>query len=292
MDLRQLRYFLAVADCGSFSEAARRLHIAQPAISTTVRKLENELELRLLHRGDNGVTRTAEGEALARHARRLLSQLADAELEMRELKGLTKGEVRVGLPSMLGSYYFPPLLMGFNHRYPDLKLTVVEAGARSLQQSILDGTLDLGVIVADEVPENLEARHFAREEMVACAAPDHPFASRGSISTEDLFDQDLVLFKTGYFHREFIDRIGQESGREPHVVFETNLIGLSKAIVAQGFAVTTFLRRVVEDDPRLVAIAFDPPVFLDVSMAWKQDGYLSQADRAFLDYVFEQQAIA
>ena len=292
MDLKQLRYFQSVVDAGGFSAAARRLHVAQPAISIAIRKLEQELELTLLHRGERSITPTVEGEVLLRHAKTLLDLAASAELEMRELRGLAKGEVRLGIPSMLGSYYFPPILMGFKHRHPGLRLSVYEQGTRRLQQMIHDGELDLGVVVADSPPADLETRPLTREEMVACVPADHPFAQRASIGMAEFFSQELVVFKTGYFLREFIDRFSDRGGMTPKIAFETNLIPLTKAIVRQGFGITTFLRMVLDNEPQdgLVAVSFDEPVFLDLSLAWKRGGYLSRADQAFVDYILEQTA--
>ncbi|MCU7829130.1 MAG: LysR family transcriptional regulator [Candidatus Thiodiazotropha sp. (ex Myrtea sp. 'scaly one' KF741663)] len=290
MDLKQLRYFRSIIEQGGFTAAARQLHVAQPAISIAIRKLEEQLGMTLLHRSDRQITPTVEGEVLLRHATKLLDLAAAAELEMQELRGLTKGEVRVGIPSMLGSYYFPPILMGFKHRHPELRLTVYEQGTRRLQQMIHDGELDLGVVVADSPPEDLETRLLTREEMVACVPADHPFAKRDSISRDEFFRQELVVFKPGYFLREFIDRFKQTAGIEPMIAFETNLIPLTKAIVRQGFGITTFLRMVLENEPTdgLVAVPFEQPVYLDLSLAWKRDGYLSQADRAFVEFILHQ----
>lgn len=257
-----------------------------------VRKLEQELELTLLHRGDRHISPTVEGEVLLGHARGLLELADAAELEMRELRGLAKGEVRLGIPSMLGSYFFPPILMGFKHRYPELRLSVFEQGTRRLQQMIHDGELDLGVVVADSPPHEMETRLLTREEMVACVPADHPFDTRPSISMDDFFSQELVVFKPGYFLREFVDRFSEREQQPPRIAFETNLITLTKAIVRQGFGITTFLRMVLENEPvdGLVAVPFDEPVHLELSLAWKRGGYLSRADRAFVDYILEQTA--
>jgi len=126
MDLKQLRYFHEIVRLGSFTRAAENLHIAQPAISVAIRKLETELDLQLFQRHDRKVSLTAEGERLWLHTQRILQAVADARLEMQELKGLSKGEVRVGIPGMMGSYYFPPVLMAFRHRYPHISLPVIE----------------------------------------------------------------------------------------------------------------------------------------------------------------------
>ncbi|AMD01751.1 LysR family transcriptional regulator [Halomonas chromatireducens] len=283
-DLRALRVFLTVADRGGFSAAARELHVAQSAISQTIANLERHLDLTLFHRHERRISLTPEGQALQSHARELLDRADAAHLAMRELHGLVKGEVRIGIPSMLGSYYFPPLLMGFKSRHPGIRLTVVEAGARRLQNMIAAGELDLGVVIDDEQSRRMERRPLVHEEMVVCVPRTHPFAGRQGVSPEEFFAEPLVLFQDGYFHREFVDALSQQTGHSANVAFQSNLIPLTKAIVRQGFGITTFLRRVI-DEPELAAVSFDPPAWLDLSLAWAEGAYLSRAESAFAEFI-------
>ncbi|WP_431023851.1 LysR family transcriptional regulator [Halomonas sp. H5] len=283
-DLRGLEVFLAVAECGGFSAAGRRLHMAQSAVSQRIATLERRLGLTLLHRQERRVSLTPEGEVLCRQARELLAQAQGTALAMRELHDLVKGELRLGLPSMLGSYYLPPLLMGFKARYPGIRMTVVEGGTRSLQRRIQEGELDLGVVMDDARGDTpLTRRPLLREEMVVCVGRDHPFAHRDAVTPEAFFGEPLVLFQAGYFHREFVEGLARQHRCEPKVDFESNLIPLTKAIVRQGFGITTFLRRVV-DDPALAAVPFSPPAWLDLALAWKAGARLSRAEQAFVDY--------
>lgn len=283
-DLRALQVFLAVVDRGGFGAAARELHIAQSAVSQSIANLERRLELTLFHRHERRIALTTEGEALVEHARQLLERAETAHLAMRELHDLVKGEVRIGIPSMLGSYYFPPLLMGFKAQHPGIRLTVVEAGARRLQHMIASGELDLGVVIDDGASRHLAKRHLTREEMVVCVPREHPFAEYDSVTPEAFFAEPLVLFQDGYFHREFIDTLSQRCGTEANIAFESNLIPLTKAIVRRGFGITTFLRRVVEE-PDLAAVSFATPSWMDLSLAWAEGAYLSRAEQAFVDFV-------
>ncbi|MDR5867597.1 LysR family transcriptional regulator [Halomonas koreensis] len=285
-DLRSLRVFLAVVDEGGFSAAARSLHLAQSAVSQTIATLEQRLGLTLFQRRERRVGLTPEGEALVGRARDLLARAEATHLAMRELHDLVKGELRIGIPSMLGSYYFPPLLMGFKARHPGIRLTVVEAGARRLQAMIAGGELDLGVVIDDGASRHLTRRPLVSEEMVVCVPRDHPFASRDGVSPAAFFAEPLVLFQDGYFHREFVDTLARETGADADIAFESNLIPLTKAIVRQGFGITTFLRRVVEE-PALAAVSFDPPAWLSLSLAWAEGAYLSRAERAFVDFVLD-----
>jgi DNA-binding transcriptional LysR family regulator len=290
MDIKPLRYFVEVAHHASFTRAAEVLHVAQPAVSMAIRKLEAELELTLFHRNDRRVSLTDEGQRLLQHARRILQTLDDAQLEMQELRGLTRGEVRVGIPGMLGSYYFPPILMAFRHRYPNLRLSVVEAGTGALRDMLQEGLLDLAIIVADAVPDDLEASLFLRQQMMVILPKDHALAQQPRISYEAFFSEELVLFQPGYFHRKAVDQIAERCGCAPNIGFETNLLPLIKSIVKQGFGISTLLAMVLRDDPDLVAVPFEEPVWLDLSIAWRRQGYLSRANRAFVDFVLAHSA--
>ena len=213
MDLRQLRFFVEIIRQGSFTRAAEKLHIAQPAVSISIRKLEEELELTLLNRQEKRVTLTAEGENLLRHAERILDNLAAAETEMAELRGLSHGEVRIGIPPMMSSYYFPLIIRQFRDAYPNLKLSVNGEGAASIQRMISRGEIDMGVITGQKLMDGLESQHFLREEIVACVPLDHPLAGRRTISLSEFLHEPLILFKEGYYMRELID--DQRTGGQP-----------------------------------------------------------------------------
>ncbi|ABO89843.1 LysR family transcriptional regulator [Aeromonas salmonicida subsp. salmonicida] len=284
MDLKQLTYLLAVRDAGSFTKAANGLHIAQPAISMAIAKLE----LRLFDRQDRNVRLTPEGEVLCRHAERLLLQMHQAEAEMAELKGLERGEVRIGIPYMMGSYYFPPILMAFKHRYPGLKIRVEAAGSRELLSRMVDGTLDLAILITSDLPPALEGAQLLREEMLMVVGEEHPLRYAQAVSLTQFFDQELAMFRRGFYHREHMEALAQELGCEPDIAFESNLIPLLKAVVKQGFAVTTFLRMVLDEEPSLTGISFAPPIFLDLCVAWRRGDPLSMANRALRDFLLAQ----
>lgn len=287
MDLRQLRVFVEVTRQGSFTRAAEKLHIAQPAVSISIRKLEEELELTLLNRQERRVTLTAEGETLQAHAERILENFSAAEAEMAELRGLGGGEVRVGIPPMMSSYYFPLIIRQFRERYPNLKLSVNGEGAASIQRMISKGEIDMGVIAGNKVPEGLDYQHFLREEIVACVPAGHPLAGRDTIAFQDFLQEPLIVFKQGYYMRELMDELVEESILKPKIVFETNLFSLVRSLIKEQLGVSTFLRMVVSDDPELVAISFDPPLYLDLVIAWKENRHLSRANRAFIDFLLE-----
>nr|VVV05584.1 HTH-type transcriptional regulator CynR [Aliivibrio wodanis] len=285
MDTRLLKYFVAVAEHQNITHAAKALHIAQPALSVAIKKLESQLELELFRRNERKIALTHEGEVLLIHAKLILQQLDDATLAMKELRGLEKGEVRLGVPSIMGTYYFPDVLMAFKSRYPKLKLTMVEAGAQSIQKMLLDGEIDLGITQVRNLPEELDSDHLLRSQMVAVVSPEHEFSTKETLSFKEFFSQELVMFKQGYFHRERLDSICKQENLTADFSFETNLLPVILKIVKQDFAISALLELATENEPDIVSIPFSEPIFLDISIAWRKKGYLSRADRTFLEFV-------
>lgn len=285
MDIRLLTYFIAVAKHQNITHAAKSLHIAQPALSVAIKKLEAQLELELFRREQRKLLLTHEGEVLLLHAKKIVQQLDDATLAMKELRGLEKGEVRLGVPSIMGTYYFPNILMAFKSRYPKLKLIMIEAGTQSIQKMLLEGEIDLGIIQTRNLPETLDSELLIRSQMVAVVNTDHEFADKKTLSYEAFFSQDLVMFKKGYFHREKLDDICLQNSLTANFSFETNLLAVILKIVKQDFAISALLELATEEEPGIVSIPFEEPIVLDISIAWRKNGYLSKADKTFLDFV-------
>lgn len=285
MDSKHLIHFVAVAEHRNFTHAAKALHIAQPALSISIKKFEQQLGFELFKREDRKVTLTNEGELLYEHAKRIIQQIDDAKLAMDELKGLEKGEVRLGAPSMMGSYFFPEILMAFKSRYPNLKLTLVDAGTRSLKKMLFEGELDIAVIVGDDVTDDLESDHLLSAEMVAVVGKEHELAQQDTVDFKAFFGQELVMFKPGYFHRDFLEQMAVQNNSDLQLSFESNLLPMILSIVKHEFAITALLDLVANNEPDVVGVPFTTPVVFDLALAWRKDGYLSIADRTFIEFV-------
>ncbi len=287
MDNRQLQIFHAVVSEGSFTAAARRLHMAQPAVSIAVRKLEEELQVQLFSRAERRIQLTAEGGALLRHTERILEQFQQARLELAELRGLAAGAVRLGTSAMMGAYFFPPLIAGFRRRYPQIRVEISGEGTRRARQLILDGEIDMGIVNMADVPSELEAHLLVREEVVACVPPGHPFTQSRAIGMDEFTRQPLIVYREGYYLREMIESLSQAAGVVPNLAVETNLLRLMISLVCQGQGVGFCLKRVIEQESGLRGVSFREPLFLDLGIAWKRKHYLSRANRAFVAYVLE-----
>ena len=146
--LDELRHFLLIADHGTFTEAARRAHLSQPALTASIRRLEDQLGARLLHRGPGGAQLTAAGAALLPRARAALAAVEDGRRAVAEVAGLRAGEVRLGAGATATTYLLPPLLAQFRRRHPAVRFQLREAFTDQLEAWLHDGELDLAITTA------------------------------------------------------------------------------------------------------------------------------------------------
>lgn len=288
MELRQLEFFLEVEKQQSFTKAAQAMFVAQPAISKSIGKLEQELGVILFKRTEKKVSLTPEGLEFFPHVKNIMEEVALAKLKMEELSGLEKGTVTLGLPSMAGSFYFPNIIVAFKQAFPHLILTVVEAGTKEIKKMIEEDEIDLGVIIEDTQADKLDIFPFLKEEMVVCVPTTHPLAHQSSISYEALAHEPLILFKEGYYQRDIINVAAKRSGISPNVTFETNQISLTKSLIRQGLGITLFLKMVISEERDILPLSLEPPVFLQLALARKKKSYISKANQAFWEFFTEK----
>jgi DNA-binding transcriptional LysR family regulator len=292
MDLRHLRYFVAVVEEGQFVRAAAGLHVAQSALSQQVRDLERELGAELLHRDRRGVTPTAAGEVLLAHARALLERAEVARAEVAQLTGVITGTLRIASGSPSGPVPLPATLAEFQRRHPAVEIVIRDAPSEELIRWLEDGTVDVAVITfaPDRLPARLQGTLITRERLLALVPYGHPFAARDRVSLVELATESLVTFPGGSGVRQTIDEGFRAAGaRRPAVTAETidplamiELVGvgLGVAIVPPSFADLA--------TPAVRAVELTPPGLLEnVTLAWPRERRALPALDAFLELADE-----
>ena len=166
MELRQLRYFIAIVEQGSFSRAATFLNIAQPALSLHVRNMEADLGTPLLYRGPRGVTPTDAGKILLRNAYIVSRQIAAIEDQIRSHEDSPAGVVRLGLPGTISEILAVPLIMAANHRFPKIELRLAEAMSGFVTEWLIDSRIDLALIYQQPEKQNISSIEVLREVLV------------------------------------------------------------------------------------------------------------------------------
>ena len=289
MEIRQLRYFLAVADALHFARAAESLHIAQPSLSQQIRALEEELGVRLFERSKRHVALTTDGEALLPYARRLVTLADDAREEFAERSGLRRGRVRLGTTPTLGGHLLPKAIGGFFQTFPGLELTITEDGSDRLARQLDQGHLDLALLVQDpNMVENITFEPLLNEEIVLALPKSHPHAGRTTIPLGDLAEERFILCREGYHLRSLTFAACKEAGFEPRIAVSGTDIDTALRFVRAGLGVTLVPQMAVDTVHDLVVASLtDPPLQRTVGIASNPHRYLSQAASAMRDYLRE-----
>lgn len=286
MDLRKLEIFVRVAQLKNFSQAALSLHMAQPAVSIAIRKLEEELEVRLLDRSGRQVRLTAEGENLLQRAEAILQQVADLKDSNSAMRGLLQGELSIACPSMLATYFLPDMLSGFLKEHAGLQASVTQAGTARVEEMLLADEIEVGVTTSDDPDSDsrLELVPLVNEQMVLCMAEGHPWSGRRHIRIQELHQTPMVVYESGYFIRSMLDQLCEEQGIAPVYRMQTNFLPLLLSLVKQGLGTTVGLKIVAEQERGIVGVPIQPRINVKMSLAKRRGRSISIANQAFMDW--------
>lgn len=294
MELRHLRYFVAVAQKKHFTQAAEELNLAQPALSQQIQQLERELGLLLLERTSRSVRLTSAGEVFLRRAERILLEVELAQREMQEFACLKRGRIVIGALQSLEAFHFSALLARFHARYPEIEIVLREEANEKLIEHLQAGTLDLSLIQITSDTSFLELANsfiatekLLTEEIVLVVAPDHPLARKGQIMVEDLHEETFITFKAGSSLKHILLRIAHDAGFTPLILFESGDLVTIRSLVAEGVGIAMLPRSVAEAPGREVAlVSFShPPLMRTILLAWHIQTYHTPATTACLDFM-------
>ena len=238
MDVRQLEMFRAVAEEGSFTRAAQRLHVSQSAVSRQLQLLENELATLLFHRTGRGVTLTREGEILLGTAKRIDRDIQDVLSRISDTQNLQRGSLTLAGGMTVCLYILPKLIRKFRSQYRNIDLRVVSARTDTMLRMIRNHEIDLALLTLPIVASDLEVQPVLKEEMVVVTAKRHPLAAPRSIDPAALGRYPLILYETGSNTRRVIDEFFAEQQIPMKVVMETENVEIIKAMVASGLGVS------------------------------------------------------
>jgi LysR family transcriptional regulator, low CO2-responsive transcriptional regulator len=294
VNLHHLRIFHALATTGSFTGAARRLGISQPAVTIQVRELELASGVRLLERRSPRLALTEAGRALLAVAEKVFGLVDEAEAVLAQAGGAVRGTLRIAASGTSGGYLLPPLLVVFRARYPDVGILLETSNSRRVLEQVAGFAADLGVLAAPDglvpFPAGTDARllvvPFVREPLVLAVRPDHSWARRRAVDLADLDGQPLVLREPGSTTRRALESQLDAVGVTPRIVMELGSNEAIKHAVEAGLGAAPVAARVVAQEVasgRLAALRMrNPAVALRFFVVHHKDRGHAPVLRAFL----------
>ncbi|MEU8780431.1 transcriptional regulator CynR [Streptomyces sp. NPDC048637] len=310
LELRHLRYLLAVADHGNFTRAAEALHISQPTLSQQIKQLERTVGAQLLDRTGRTVRLTDAGETYVHHARRALRELAAAERAVLDVADLSRGHLRLALTPTFTSYLIGPLVAELHARHPHITLNVREMAQDHIESGLLADDIDLGIAFHGPHLPGITATALFTETLSLVTGArrtdsrEEPFSSRGRtdsraeplsvqdrtgsrtepLSVRELMHRQLALLSGDFATRGHIDAYFAAHRVQPCIAVEANSIQALTEFVQRTRVATVLPDAIADDHPHLETVPLEPALPpRTVTLLRREDAYQSAATRAFTE---------
>jgi LysR family transcriptional regulator, low CO2-responsive transcriptional regulator len=286
MDFDQLETFIEVARLSSFSRAAEKRFRTQPAISSQIRSLEEEVGAKLLDRSGGRVSLTASGKLFLKFAEDTLDARKAALTNIAETERVPRGEIVVGANEGTCLHILPEVFSHFKKQYPDVSVSIKRADYAKVLESVIDNSVDFGVVSMPINDNRLTAVLIHKDELIVIAPPKHPLSKFKSVAVADVVQYPMVIPKVGHT-RDALDELFHERKLKPRYAMELDSSELLKRFVAADVGVGFISRSNVQEDVKanvLAAIPFaDAQIRRDLALVFRKDKALSRAALAFID---------
>ena len=270
MDLKQLEYFVRVAELGSFTRASIVIDVAQPALSRQVRQLEVELRQNLLTRNGRGVTLTEAGKLLLEHGRGILHQIERAKEDLGRLRGALAGQVAVGLPPSIAKRLAVPLARAFRQQLPDASLSITEALSGAMHEAVVAGRIDLALIYNPAPSAEIDSIVIFEEDLYLIGPADGA-AAPGEVGLKDVAAMPLVIPTKANSIRMLVESELANLGHRPAIAMEIDGVAAILDLVAEGMGKAVLSPSAVMTAPRPQAFSMrrivEPPLRSRLALA-------------------------
>ncbi|MDT0467238.1 transcriptional regulator CynR [Streptomyces gibsoniae] len=287
LELRHLRYLLAVAEHGNFTRAAEELHISQPTLSQQIKQLERTLGVQLLDRTGRTVRLTDAGAVYTDHARRALRDLAAAERAVHDVQDLSRGHLRLGVTPTFTAYLVGPLTAELHTRHPGISLTLAEMTQDHVEAALLADDLDLGIAFAGTHLSGITATALFTETLSLVTGSPRARTMSKPLPVHALKDEQLALLSGDFATRGHINAYLTRHRVAPRITVEANSIQALTEIVQRTALATVLPDAITHDHPHLTPIPLDPPLpTRTVTLLHREGAYHSAATRAFTQLTY------
>ncbi len=280
MNFSQLQSLVAVAETGSFTEAAYAIDLTQSAVSHALAALERELGVTLLERNHTGVVAlTNVGQKILPHVRALLAHAETIQQEAKAARGLAKGKLRLGSIPPISPRLLAGVLTHFHQQYPDIEVALFEGTLQEVHEWLGTSMIDVGFV--HHPAKEVESTLLTTDEMHVFVARGHRLQARTSVTASELREERLIMPRTGC---EFPESFDQERGKHgPHIRYQASEGATILAMVREGLGITILPRMMLPDKLEgIAAIPLDPPLKVQIGLAVRSQETASPAARLFV----------
>ncbi len=281
-----MQYFMEVTRTGSFTKAAENLYITQPALSRIIKSLEADVGATLFIRSRKSLILTDAGNVLYKHAQVIEKQLQLLETELASMITMRKGHIRIGLPTIVNSFFFSKLIASFHQEYPEVTFQLEEDGSKRIEEKIMNGKLDFGVVVLSDKNDQLDEYTFVNEKLTLVVPSSHHLIEKQEVALQELKDEAFIMFNQDFELRNLILKACKEANFQPRIISETSQLDFIEELVASNLGITLLPESTSKEltaDVQTIAVT-NPVIEWNLAIIWKRDEYLSQMNKEFISF--------
>lgn len=291
MELKELEHFIAVVEYDGFSKAASHIYVSQPTLSKSIKKLEERLNVILFERSTRSLSLTDAGQLVYDKALKILSATEELRASLDDLLHLPSGEIKIGIPPLIGTLFFPMIAKKFNELHPQISLQLIEHGAKRIEFLIEEGKVDVGIVVLPVNNKKFTIEPFIHEEFKLFLHPGHALASRELVALPELKNERFILFNQEFsLHHLIINTCELKGHFTPQIAYESSQWDVIAELVAAELGITLLPKTIYTkmNPNNIVAIPIESPPMWELAIITKKDRYQSYALRSLLQFLNKQ----
>ncbi len=288
MNINHLRYFQEVCKYGNITKASEAIHISQPAVTSAIKDLENELGFQLFTRVNNKIFLTPQGEQFLEMSNAMLKSFDNFYNRAIDLGKSRKTTLRLGIPALLGTFFFERIVPSFEQENPDINLVIYETPTISGLQKIKDNQLEFLIGILEDDISSYNFKQIFETDLLCSVGRTHPLAKEKVITKESLRGQPFVMVPKGSYHYKVIaDRY---KDLPLNIVLHSNQVSTIKYMLKNNLAATILYKQIFEKDREISQIPLSEPLTAKIGIFWGKNIYVNNAMKRFLQFVKEIQS--
>lgn len=290
MELRDLQLFMCVVEQESYTKAAAVMYVSQPTLSKSIKRLEEELDVKLLHRTTRSVSATEEGLVVYTYAKRIVDTKQELDRSLQDMRDVQRGTIRIGIPPLIGTLFFPEIAKKFHQKFPQVTLELIEHGAKTIGELIHSGKVDVGFMVLPVNDVTFKTERFVDDDFVAYVHINHPLANKNLITITALQQEPFIIFSDDFALHDFVLRSCEEAGFTPKVAYKSSQWDLITELIALDLGVTILPRAIYEKqaNPNVKIIPLAEPLVWRLGIVTLNGRYQSVALKEWLNLMNEE----
>ncbi|MGG2084248.1 LysR family transcriptional regulator [Lysinibacillus pakistanensis] len=293
MELRDLKAFMAVVEHGSFTKAASESFVSQPSLSKSIKKLEETLRVELLNRSTRHVELTDAGSIVYKQGQKIMGSVMELHILLDDLLNIQTGVIKLGIPPLIGTLFFPDIARNFHMQYPKVRLELVERGAKMIGTLVENGEVDIGIVVLPTDERKFSVQPFVEDQFFVFINDSHPLALKKFIQLEDLKNETFIIFTEEFTLHDYVINTCNTAGFTPIIGYKSSQWDLIVELVSSNLGITllpySIAAKQTNNNVKIIPLKdFDMPWRLGVIT--KKNSYQSFALKQLLNSISREVA--